>query len=134
MQSFGVPQSTEPGRASAMEWNDHQDHSRLQQMIDALPGAIYVTDAQGRLTQFNAAAVEFSGRLPQLGTDQWCINWRLYNPDGTPLPHDQCPMAQCLKTGRAIRGAEAVAERPDGRRIWFAAYPSPLFNISGELV
>jgi len=107
---------------------------RLQQMIDALPGAIYVTDAQGMLTHFNAGAVEFSGRLPQLGTDRWCINWKLYNPDGTPLPHDQCPMAQCLRTGRAIRGAEAIAERPDGRKIWFAAYPSPLFDASGQLV
>ncbi|MDH4300773.1 MAG: hypothetical protein OEV51_01735 [Nitrospira sp.] len=28
-------------------------------------------------------------------------------------------MAVSLKEGRTIHGAEAVAERPDGSRIWF---------------
>ena len=49
-------------------------------------------------------------------------------PDGTPLPHDQCPMAQSLKEGRPIRGAEAIAERPDGTRRWFTPYPTPLYD------
>ena len=49
-----------------------------------------------------------------LGSDEWCVTWKLYWPDGTPLPHDQCPMAVALKEGRAIRNAEAIAERPDG--------------------
>ncbi|NJO12194.1 MAG: PAS domain-containing protein [Gammaproteobacteria bacterium] len=34
---------------------------RFRTMIDALPAAIYTTDAQGRLTHFNPAAVKFSG-------------------------------------------------------------------------
>ena len=38
----------------------------FRQMIDALPAAIYTTDAQGRLTHFNPAAVEFSGMLVDL--------------------------------------------------------------------
>lgn len=40
-------------------------------ILDALPVAIYTTDAQGQLTHFNPAAVAFAGRTPQLGTDQW---------------------------------------------------------------
>jgi hypothetical protein len=32
------------------------------------------------------------------------------------MPLDQCPMAIALKEKRPIRGAEAVAERPDGTR------------------
>ena len=66
-------------------------------MLDALPAAIYTTDAEGRLTYFNRAAVEFSGRVPELGTDQWCVSWKLYRADGTPMAHDQCPMAIALK-------------------------------------
>ena len=84
-------------------------------MIDALPAAIYTTDAEGRLTHFNPAAVEFSGRTPELGTDRWCVSWKLYYPDGRPMPHDECPMAIALKEGRVIKGAEAIAERPDAR-------------------
>src|SRR5688500_16954960 len=96
--------------------------------------AIYTSDADGRLTHFNRACVEFSGRTPELGNDHWCVTWKLYNADGTPLPHDQCPMAVSLKERRVIRGVEAIAERPDGSRIWFEPFPSPLFDSDGKLV
>ena len=74
-------------------------------MVDALPTAIYTTDAEGCLTHFNPAAAKFSGRVPELGTDKWCVSWKLYHADGTPMPHDECPMAIALKEGRIIRGA-----------------------------
>jgi len=82
-------------------------------LLNALPAAIYTTDGDGRITFYNEAAVAFSGRRPTIGSDFWCVTWRLFWPDGTPLPHDQCPMAVALKEGRAVRGLEAVAERPD---------------------
>ena len=88
-------------------------------LIEALPAAIYMTDAQGRITYYNEAAVAFTGRRPALGQDRWCVTWRLYQPDGTLLPHDQCPMAIALKENRPIRGVEAVAERPNGTRVSF---------------
>lgn len=107
---------------------------RFQEMIDALPAAVYLTDAEGRLTHFNQAAVEFSGRVPELGTDQWCVSWKLYYPDGTPMPHDRCPMAVALKEGRSVRGVEAIAERPDGKRIWFEPFPTPLRDSEGRVI
>ena len=58
----------------------------------------------------------------------------MYWPDGTPLPHDQCPMAVVLKEGRAVSGQEAVVERPDGTRMPFMAFPSPLRDTTGEIV
>jgi PAS domain S-box-containing protein len=39
-----------------------------------------------------------------------------------------------IREQRPIRGAEAIAERPDGSRIAFAAYPTPLFNEAGVMV
>lgn len=106
----------------------------FRDMVDTLPAAIYTTDAEGRLTHFNPAAVKFSGRTPELGTDQWCVSWKLYYPDGTPMPHDQCPMAIALKEGRIIEGVEAIAERPDGTRVWFTPYPRPLRDAQGRVV
>jgi PAS domain S-box-containing protein len=107
---------------------------QFRRMIDVLPAAIYTTDAQGRLTHFNPACVEFSGRTPELGSDHWCVTWKLFHPDGRPMPHDECPMAIALKTGRVIRGAEAIAERPDGTRVWFMPYPTPLFDDADNIV
>jgi PAS domain S-box-containing protein len=106
---------------------------RLRDILDALPVPIYTTDADGRVTGFNQAAVRFAGRVPQLGADSWCVTWKLFWPDGTPMPHDQCPMAIALKEGRPVRGVEAIAERPDGTRVHFIPYPTPLRDASGRV-
>jgi PAS domain S-box-containing protein len=42
-------------------------------------------------------------------------------------------MAIALKENRQIRGAEAVAERTDGVRVPFLAYPTPLRDSSGAV-
>src|SRR5712664_2829934 len=104
------------------------------ELLLALPAAIYTTDAAGRITFYNDAAAELWGVRPELGTSAFCGSWKLYWPDGTPLPHDECPMALSLKERRPIRGMEAVAERPDGARIPFIPYPTPLFDASGPLI
>jgi PAS domain S-box-containing protein len=107
---------------------------QLQELIAAIPAAIYTTDAQGKITFFNQAAAELAGRTPTIGSDEWCITWKLYHPNGTPLPYDECPMAITLKEGRAIRNAEVVAERPDGSRMPFIPYPTPLRDAAGKTI
>lgn len=105
-----------------------------REILDALAAAIYVTDAAGRITYYNDAAAALWGHRPKLGEAQWCGSWRLFWPDGSPLPHDQCPMAVTLREGRPVRGVEAIAERPDGTRAPFMPYPTPLHDASGRLV
>jgi PAS domain S-box-containing protein len=105
-----------------------------REAIEALPVAIYMTDAAGRLTFYNEAAAKLWGCHPELGESKFCGSWKLYWPDGTPLPHDQCPMATALRQGRPVRGMEALAERPDGTRIPFIPYPTPLFDESRRLI
>jgi PAS domain S-box-containing protein len=112
----------------------HESQRRFREMFDLLPVAIYTTDAEGRLTYFNPAAVQFSGRVPELATDQWCVSWKLFHSDGTPMRHDECPMALAIKEGRIVDGIEAIAERPDGKRVWFTPYPRPLHDAEGRIV
>ena len=104
------------------------------ELLKALPAAVYTTDAAGRITFYNDAAVALWGCRPELGKSEWCGSWRLYWPDGRPMPHGECPMAIALKEKRPISGAEAVAERPDGTRVPFLAYPRPLWDETGALV
>jgi PAS domain S-box-containing protein len=107
---------------------------QLQELITAIPAAIYTTDAEGRITYFNQAAVDLAGRTPKIGSDEWCVTWKLYHPDGTPLPHDQCPMAIALKEGRPIRNSEVLAERADGSRVPLIPYPTPLRDGTAKIV
>ena len=111
-----------------------ESEKRLHELLHALPAAVYTTDTAGRITFYNEAAAALWGCRPKLDSDQWCGSWRLFWPDGTPLPHDQCPMAIALREKRPINGMEAVAERPDGTRVPFMAFPSPLHDAAGEVV
>ena len=103
-----------------------------RELLEALPVAIYTTDINGRISFYNEAAVQFAGRRPELGNDKWCVTWRLYDSDGTPMPHEECPMAQTLRHGREMRGLIALAERPDGTRVPFMPFPKLLRNATGE--
>lgn len=118
----------------SLEAANREAERRLADLLDALPSAVYTTDANGKVTYFNQACVKLAGRVPAIGTDEWCITWRLFWPDGTPMPHAACPMATALSENRAIQGVEAMAERPDGTRVPFLAYPAPLHNEAGELI
>lgn len=102
-------------------------------LLDGLPVPVYVTDADGAVTYWNAACVNFAGREPELGRDRWCVTWALFTTDGDPLPHAQCPMARAIQEKRAVRGEIAIAMRPDGSRKAFTPYPTPIFDDEGRL-
>jgi PAS domain S-box-containing protein len=116
---------------SATDADSHE--KQFRDLLQALPAAIYTTDADGRITFFNRACVEFAGRTPQIG-EMWCVTWKLRWPDGTPLAHEDCPMAIAIRENRPVRDVEAIAERPDGSRICFMPYPTPLRDDNGALI
>jgi PAS domain S-box-containing protein len=105
-----------------------------RRFLQAVGVAVYTTDRDGRLTFFNDAASALWGYEPVIGDAYWCGSWRLFFPDGTPMAHDECPMATALRERRTVRGTEAIIERPDGRRVWFTPFPTPLIGEDGDLV
>lgn len=130
---YGVRVAQDVTATKQLEDRLRGGEQRMRDLLEALPAAIYTTDAEGRINFFNRAAIEMAGRTPQPG-DEWCVTWKLYWPDGSPLPHNECPMAVALRENRPVRGAEAVAERPDGGRVPFIPYPTPLRDAAGNLV
>jgi PAS domain S-box-containing protein len=130
---YGVRVLQDVTAAKRMEDRIRESEQHMRDLLEALPAAVYTTDAAGRITFYNKAAVEMAGCTPAAG-QEWCVTWRLYTPDGAPLPHDECPMAIALNEDRAVRGAEAVAERPDGTRVPFIPYPTPLHDANGKLI
>jgi PAS domain S-box-containing protein len=112
-------------KASEIHWRE---------LIAAIPAAVYTTDASGKITYYNETAVQVSGRRPVIGSDEWCVSWKLYQPDGAPLSHDECPMTVALKEGRSVRGAELIVERPDGTRVPVIPYPTPIRDAQGNII
>lgn len=119
------------GTAAAML---REDGPRKLTHFDLFPAPVYATDGHGTLTYFNVASIEFAGRTPAIGNDHWCVSWKLQSDDGTPIRHDECPMAVAVREGRPVRGIEAYAERPDGARTRFRPFPTPAINADGRLI
>jgi len=128
MLEVGQPEALLNSALAAFE-----DGDGYRMELDRIRVPIYVTDADGLITYWNQACVSFAGREPQLGQDRWCVTWRLFTIDGDPLPHDECPMAIAIREKKSIRTEVAIAMRPDGTRVAFRPYPTPLFDKAGTL-
>ncbi len=87
-------------------------------LFEQLPFAVYVCDRGGLVLRYNRRAAELWGRSPKLGdpNERFCGSYRMFRPDGSLLPHHQCPMADVLRTGVSVREQEVHIERPDGLR------------------
>ena len=129
---LGVTRDVTKGRIA--EEGLRKREQAFRELLEALPGAVYTTDARGRVTFFNRAAVDIWGSRPRLGYTQWGGAWPLYYLDGTPMADEDSPLALALKEDRPIRDVEVIGERPDGTRVHFIPYPTPLHDESGALV
>src|SRR5690242_11479789 len=76
----------------------------LSRVLNELPAAIYITNAEGVITHYSRTCIDFAGRKPNVDQDRWCVTWKLYTEEGEYLPHDRCPMAVAVREKRAIRG------------------------------
>lgn len=108
-------------------------HETLIAALDLVPAPLYVTDADGYVVHFNPWCSAMAGRTPQAGKDRWCVTWKLFTLEGEALPHECCPMAEAIRGRRAVRGLTAVAQRPDGTRVTFMPFPTPVFAPDGQL-
>src|SRR4029079_14574532 len=91
----------------------------------------------GVIQEYNRRAVELWGCAPDLGdTDKrFCGSFKLFRPDGTYMPHEQCPMAEVVAgTLAETCDAEVIIERADGSRIVVIVNIRPLKNERDELI
>jgi PAS domain S-box-containing protein len=109
---------------------------RYRTLFNLGPVAVYSIDTAGRIENFNRRAAELWGREPVLGdSDQrFCGSFKMFRPDGSFMPHEQCPMAEVL-SGKitAAHDAEVLIERPDGSRVTVLVNIRPLKNDRGEV-
>jgi PAS domain S-box-containing protein len=117
----------------AVRWNEQ----RYRTLFDLGPVAVYSCDASGVIQEYNHRAAELWGCAPALGdTDKrFCGSFKLFRPDGTFMPHDECPMAEVVAgTLSEARDAEVIIERPDGSRITVVVNIRPVTNERGDVI
>jgi PAS domain S-box-containing protein len=103
-------------------------------LIEILPAAVYVCDADAVIVAFNQRAAELWGRTPRVGqTDEkFCGSFKLHRTDGTFLPHNETPMERVLRTGQPANDQEVTIERPDGSRVPVLINIAPIFDEDGK--
>lgn len=110
---------------------------RYRTLFDLAPVAVYSCDVSGVIRDYNNRAAELWGRRPQVGdTDErFCGSFKMYRPDGSYMPHEQCPMGDVL-TGKVpgIHDGEVHIERPDGSRVIVIVNIAPLKDEGGEII
>ena len=113
-----------------------ESEDRYHTLFDLCPVGVYSCDASGVIEKFNRRAVELWGREPAPGdTDErFCGSFKLFRPDGSFMPHDQCPMAEVVSGKIAeVCDGEVLIERPDGSRVTVVVNIRPLKNEQGEV-
>jgi len=108
---------------------------RFHDLLEHLPAAAYTCDSQGLITFFNRPAQKVWGRAPKLRheLDRYCGSFRLFTPDGKPIPHAECWMAKALQTGQPHNGFEIIIEQPSGEHVVALAHANPLRDRQGNL-
>ena len=114
-----------------------ENEERYRTLFDLAPVAVYSCDVSGVIREYNSQAAELWGRKPELGdTDErFCGSFKMYRPDGSFMPHEQCPMGDVL-TGKVpgMHDGEVHIERPDGSRVIVIVNIAPLKDERGEII
>ena len=104
-------------------------------MLNLLPVAVYVCDLSGAIVKYNEEAARLWERHPVIGDKEgyFYSAFKLYNPDGSRLPHNETPAALSLKDGKPQRDVEMILERSDLSRIYVKVNTTPFKDEKGQL-
>ena len=121
--------------AEKLEQKISKSDLEFRRLLEKLPAAAYLCDAQGLITYYNRHAIALWGRAPALNdpADRFCGSFKLFSFDGAPIPHEKCWMALALSQGKEYNGEEIIIERPDGSRWTALAHANPFFDEMGEV-
>jgi two-component system CheB/CheR fusion protein len=108
---------------------------RYRTLFELVPVAVYTTDAEGVIQEFNGRATELWGRAPEKGRVKFCGSFKIFHPDGRPMPLDECPMARVLR-GEELGPADLdiVVEQENGTRRNVVVAPRALRDKAGQVV
>ena len=65
-----------------------ESEARYRNLVESLQTPLYTTDAEGRITLYNKAAVDLWGREPEFVKDWGGGSYKILRPDGSDLPLD----------------------------------------------
>lgn len=113
-----------------------ESEARYRTLFDLVPVAVYACDEDGVILEYNKRAVQLWGQEPgnNGAAPKFCGSYKIFHPDGRPMPHEKCPLARALRGAKlAPKDLEILIERPDGERRNVVPSPHVLRDASGRI-
>jgi PAS domain S-box-containing protein len=114
-----------------------QSEKRYRTLFDLVPVAVYTCDAEGLIQEYNQHAVELWGREPKRNdpSERFCGSFKIFYPDGRPMPHHKCPMARALRGERlTATDLEILVEQSSSARRNVLVSPTALKGEHGKII
>jgi PAS domain S-box-containing protein len=114
-----------------------QSEKRYRALFDWVPVAVYTCDAKGLIQEYNQHAVELWGREPKRNDpgEKFCGSFKIFYPDGRPMPHHKCPMARSLNGEKlTATDLEILVEQSSGARRNVLVSPTALRGGQGKII
>jgi signal transduction histidine kinase len=101
---------------------------RLELVLDEMPLAVLLADADGRVHFCNARTRTLLRAQP--AGPSWLAELEFLRADGTPLPSEELPMTRALH-GETVRGQEVELRRREGGWLPLVANAAPITAPGG---
>jgi signal transduction histidine kinase len=106
----------------------------LQAVLDNMADGVVIADREGKLVDFNPAAVRIMGLgVTNAAPDQWSATYGVFAADGvTPATEGKLPLVRAIR-GEPSDNVELVVRRPDGSDVYVQTTGRPLYDEAGEV-
>jgi PAS domain S-box-containing protein len=120
-------------RSQSRELLAHEERSA--QLMDLVPTAVCICDAEGRVVFRNRRVAELLGRAPQIGErwSEFTKQFRVFLPDGGQVTDSSAPTMLAVREGRGFAEIELAVERADGTRFFLEVSVAPIRDAAGRV-
>lgn len=112
-----------------------EERDLIGKVMNASPAAITVMDVRGKIIFANVRAAEIYGVSQGEITRKTFkdLQWQYTDFDGNPLPEDQQPFAQVMKTRQPVYNVRHAIEWSSGKKVYLNINGVPMFDEQGEI-
>jgi signal transduction histidine kinase/DNA-binding response OmpR family regulator len=115
--------------------NLRRERDLISRIMETSPVGIVVADQSGKITFANHCAEKVLG-LTKSAIDlrSACVlDWRLTDPEGSPLAGQSSPLKQVLESGRPVQDVCHAVDFPDHHRALLSTNATPRFDAAGKI-
>ena len=114
--------------------DEAQQRARLRNIVDQMPDAVIILDADGHIVTTNRAVLPFTSEdTPAVGAQPHPTIFDLRSAAGAPLPREDLPATRALERGEASVGRELAMRKRDGTLVPVLASAAPIRDDDGRI-